>query len=137
MQSLRTRRPSAGQKPARQPTKLAKGPAKSRSGSTRKSRVDDKIKKRMSMRYADISAPTDALVPAVPALPIGAGGGVRAGGQAAPPAELQQAQFGDGRLVAEPREDAGAAELRLLDREDFDPDACAWCALCVWRGAAG
>ena len=133
MQSLRTRKPSEGRQKGSQRQNTIRKPAPAaRDPARRATRVGEKMKKRMSMRYADISAPTDALVPAVPALPIGAGR------QPVPPAELlQQAQFGDGRLVAEPREDAGAAELRLLDREDFDPDACAWCALCVWRGAAG
>ena len=122
MQSLRTRRPSAGQKPARQPTKLAKGPAKSRSGSTRKSRVDDKIKKRMSMRYADISAPTGVSVPPVPSLPIGTfglgagGAGIGAGGR-------DEEGVRDER---EAREDSRETDLKALENEVFDPDTCAY-----------
>lgn len=122
MQSLRTRRPSAGQKPARQPTKLAKGPAKSRSGSTRKSRVDDKIKKRMSMRYADISAPTGVSVPPVPSLPIGTfglgagGAGIGAGGR-------DEEGVRDER---EAREDPRETDLKALENEVFDPDTCAY-----------
>ena len=122
MQSLRTRRPSAGQKPARQPTKLAKGPAKSRSGSTRKSRVDDKIKKRMSMRYADISAPTGVSVPPVPSLPIGTfrlgagGAGIGAGGR-------DEEGVRDER---EAREDPRETDLKALENEVFDPDTCTY-----------
>lgn len=122
MQSLRTRRPSAGQKPARQPTKLAKGSAKSRSGSTRKSRVDDKIKKRMSMRYADISAPTGVSVPPVPSLPIGTfglgagGAGIGAGGR-------DEEGVRDER---EAREDPRETDLKALENEVFDPDTCAY-----------
>ena len=113
MQSLRTRRPSAGQKPARQPTKLAKGPAKSRSGSTRKSRVDDKIKKRMSMRYAEISSPTGADgAPPVPALPLSLQPGGMRGHDISMP------------ITEEPKEDPREAELRLLDDDNFDADAC-------------
>ena len=75
MQSLRTRRPSDGppksSKPQQQPQKLAKTPSRRAGGAARKSRVDDKIKKRMSMRYADISAPTAVSgVPEMPALPV-------------------------------------------------------------------
>ena len=122
MQSLRTRRPSAGQKPARQPTKLAKGPAKSHSGSTRKSRVDDKIKKRMSMRYADISAPTGVSVPPVPSLPIGTfglgagGAGIGAGGR-------DEEGVRDER---EAREDPRETDLKALENEVFDPDTCTY-----------
>ena len=122
MQSLRTRRPSAGQKPARQPTKLAKGPAKSRSGSTRKARVDDKIKKRMSMRYADISAPTGVSVPPVPSLPIGTfglgagGAGIGAGGR-------DEEGVRDER---EAREDPRETDMKAMENEVFDPDTCTY-----------
>lgn len=121
MQSLRTRRPSTGQKPSRQPTKLAKAPVKARSGSTRKSRVDDKIKKRMSMRYADISAPTDASVPAVPSLPIGSfglGAGVVGMGAGR---GMDEEGVRDER---EAREDPREGDMRALESEKFDPDAC-------------
>ena len=67
MQSLRTRKPSQSQS-------KGQGRKLSRTGSKverKNTRVDDKIKKRMSMRYADISAPTGALVPDMPAMPIG------------------------------------------------------------------
>ena len=113
MQSLRTRRPSESRnRLQRQPTK-ARLPTNS--AGRRATRVDDKIKKRMSMRYADISGPTDVQVPDVPALPIG----VRASSQYRQPGQEEQ------RFTEEPKEDTGAAELRLLDKDDFDPDACA------------
>ncbi|KZT22685.1 hypothetical protein NEOLEDRAFT_638705 [Neolentinus lepideus HHB14362 ss-1] len=108
MQSLRTRKPSSGRQAKRQPTtRLAKSSAPARDA--RKSRVDDKIKKRMSTRYADISGPTGVTnIPAVPALPIGTRPLVEE------PEEM-------GREVL--REDPKVAEMKLLDKDDFDPDA--------------
>ena len=110
MQSLRTRRPSQarpkGQKPPGRNV-----PA--RDNLARKStRVDDKIKKRMSMRYADISSPTGGDIPAVPTIPLA----LRPGGV--------QGQGISMTLTEEPKEDPREAELRLLDQDDFDPDAC-------------
>ncbi|KAJ6609351.1 hypothetical protein B0H10DRAFT_2225991 [Mycena sp. CBHHK59/15] len=111
MQSLRTRRSEAPGKAQRQPTRLAKpngnGPTPRRDA--RKSRVDDKIKKRMSMRYADI--PTDLSVPPIPAMP-GVPGGT--------PGREQDEVVMD-RTAA--REDRGADDTKLLDKDDFDPDA--------------
>ncbi|TDL19395.1 hypothetical protein BD410DRAFT_774042 [Rickenella mellea] len=110
MQSLRTRRPdNSPSKPSKQPQKLAKSPAKS--PSPRKSRVDDRIKKRMSMRYADISAPTDVSVPALPSMPMPIG--VRGNSK-------------DEEVVKERevvKEDPRAVDIRILDKETFDPDA--------------
>lgn len=107
MQSLRTRRPSQarpkGQK--REPT-IRQGRAVER----KSTRVDDKIKKRMSMRYADISSPTGGDIPAVPALPLALQPGYRGQNIAIPRTE-------------EPREDPKELEQRLLDQDDFDPDA--------------
>lgn len=116
MQSLRTRRPTTNVPVQRSPTKLAKKPTE-KQRDVRKSRVDDKIKKRMSMRYADISAPTPTdNVPAVPALPIG----VR-------PHHMHSGSRGSIEMVRErQKEDAAVAENRLLDKQDFDPDACEW-----------
>lgn len=113
MQSLRTRKPSeARPKGQRQGTiRTARPP----NAVVRKSTwVDDKIKKRMSMRYADISAPTDATVPAVPSLPIG----IRPGQFRGPDEAII--------LTEEPQEDPKISELRLLDDDKFDPDACMW-----------
>lgn len=157
MQSLRTRRPSDGARPRqgagagapRQPGqgKLSKSPSsaglRQQAGrstrSMRKSRVDDKIKKRMSMRYADISGPTLAggAVPAVPALPIGAyagagglGVGVGAGRRGAGAGAQYEDAYGYGmdeegvRTGRAARPDVREADLRGLESEAFDPDAC-------------
>lgn len=112
MQSLRTRKPSEarprGQRPGNKNARS--GPLNSR----KSTRVDDKIKKRMSMRYADISSPTATSVPALPSVPLA----FRASGQ-------QRAL--DVYTVPEreePREDQTEADLRMLDQESFDPDAC-------------
>lgn len=79
----------------------------------RKSRVDDKIKKRMSMRYADISGPTgNVSIPSVPALPIG----LRPG-----PSKEQEEEIVPERTLS--KEDVKAAENQLLDADTFDPDA--------------
>ncbi|KIJ66466.1 hypothetical protein HYDPIDRAFT_86728 [Hydnomerulius pinastri MD-312] len=109
MQSLRSRRPSDSRTVKRQPSKLAK--SSSIKQNARKSTVDDKMKKRMSLRYAEISAPTEASVPAVPTIPLGLRPGV-----ARDPDEivLDSAQV---------KEDPRIADQRLLDKEDFDPDA--------------
>lgn len=120
MQSLRTRKPSESRPKSaqRQGTVRKPNPAV-RDPDRRATRVGEKMKKRMSMRYADISGPTDALVPDVPSLPIGVRGGpYRQQGQ-------EQQQF-----TEEPEEDPKAAELKLLDKDDFDPDACAYACRC-------
>ncbi|RDX44306.1 hypothetical protein OH76DRAFT_1409275 [Lentinus brumalis] len=113
MQSLRTRRPSESRpKGAQRQGTIRKPNPAARDPERRATRVGEKMKKRMSMRYADISAPTDALVPDVPSLPIG----MRAGQY------MQQSQ--DEQIITEePKEDPRTAELKLLDRDDFDPDA--------------
>lgn len=66
----------------------------------------------MSMRYADISSPTDLAIPAVPLLPIGITTAPQRGRQV---------------FVDEPeelREDTRVTDLKLLDQDTFDPDAC-------------
>ncbi|KAH9854378.1 hypothetical protein C2E23DRAFT_753413 [Lenzites betulinus] len=109
MQSLRTRKSESRPKGAqRQATVRAPKPAP-RNAERRATRVGEKMKKRMSMRYADISAPTDASVPDVPAIPIGM--------RAASYSQEEQ------RYTEEPQEDPMLSELRLLDKDDFDPDA--------------
>ena len=111
MQSLRTRKPSEHrpQGQARPGNRLAKsGPRDAR----KSTRVDDKIKKRMSMRYVDISSPTEASIPAVPLLPLN----LRPGHPKS-----------QGELIQESgqvREDPKVADLKVLDKDDFDPDAC-------------
>ncbi|KAL5519398.1 EXO84 [Sanghuangporus vaninii] len=144
MQSLRTRRPSDGQRQKAAPRpqqKLSKSPstavaaAKQRTRSTRKSRVDDKIRKRMSMRYADISAPTltgAGGIPSVPALPIGAYGGSGAGvGSTGGYGASTSGGYGYGyggideegvRDERQARQDVRETDLRALEQEEFDPD---------------
>ncbi|KAJ3484324.1 hypothetical protein NLI96_g5729 [Meripilus lineatus] len=105
MQSLRTRKSS---EPSAQ-RKLTK--PKADTHNRKASRVDDKIRKRMSMRYADISSPTDLAIPAVPLLPIGITTAPQRGRQV---------------FVDEPeelREDTRVTDLKLLDQDTFDPDA--------------
>ncbi|EJC98814.1 uncharacterized protein FOMMEDRAFT_23599 [Fomitiporia mediterranea MF3/22] len=101
---------------------------KQRSRSTRKSRVDDKIRKRMSMRYADISAPTltgEGGAPAVPALPIGAYGAGGVGGRGAGVGGAYGYGYDDEgvRNEKEARRDVREQDLRALEKEGFDPDA--------------
>ncbi|KAJ7754970.1 nuclear mRNA splicing protein [Mycena maculata] len=113
MQSLRTRRSEAPGKSQRQPARLAKpnGAAPMPRRDARKSRVDDKIKKRMSMRYADISAPTDLNVPPIPVMP----------GMPSRTAGREQDEVVMDRTTG--RGDRGADDKKLLDKDDFDPDA--------------
>ncbi|KAJ7610832.1 Cullin repeat-like-containing domain protein [Roridomyces roridus] len=113
MQSLRTRRSEAPGKSQRQPSRLAKphGNAPIPRRDTRKSRVDDKIKKRMSMRYADISGPTDLGVPEMPPMP---------GIPSRMPGREQDEVVKD--RTTEQR-DRGAEDKKLLDKDEFDPDA--------------
>ncbi|KAL1737980.1 hypothetical protein HDZ31DRAFT_51635 [Schizophyllum fasciatum] len=113
--SLRTRKSQGPRKAQRSGTKMAKTPG----GAVprdRKSRVDDKIKKRMSMRYAEISGPTPVGgIPAVPSLPAGIG---------APSAYREQDE-----LVREPRDKAAEEkqakedDRKILDDDNFDADA--------------
>ncbi|KAI0299949.1 hypothetical protein BC826DRAFT_994353 [Russula brevipes] len=109
MESLRTKASTRrGPKPV---AKLSK-PDKN----ARKSRVDDKIKRRMSTRYATISAPTptDSTPPSLPTIPISLRG---------PGLDIIREK--DEVVQQQPlsREDLRAAENKLLDVEDFDPDA--------------
>jgi len=108
MQSLRTSRPSEPIK--RSISKLAK--STSIRQNARKSTVDDKIKKRMSLRYAEISSPAEASVPAVPTVPL----------EPRPGAARDLDEIV--RNTSEGKEDPRVADQRLLDTEDFDPDTC-------------
>lgn len=115
--SLRTRRPSeAPRKAQRSPSKLSKQTLRD----VRKSRVDDKIKKRMSMRYADISGPTELnAIPAIPSLP---------GAFVSSPQRVREPLNEDEDLrdkSSKPEDGTIAAEdKKLLSSEDFDADAC-------------
>ena len=63
------------------------------------------------MRYGEISSPTNVSVPSVPALPIGVRPGPKDEEEVVKEVEINA-------------EEARAAELQILDREGFDPDAC-------------
>jgi exocyst complex component 8 len=85
------------------------------------SRVDDKIKKRMSMRYNDVASPTDGNVPAMPGMPVGLMSQASMRGR--PGREQDE--------VVKDREDAKLRgnDNQLLDTDEFDPDACMSCSL--------
>ncbi|KAI0726836.1 hypothetical protein C8Q72DRAFT_843279 [Fomitopsis betulina] len=109
--SLRQRRPSETQRLQKSSSKrMAQG---LRDAGRRGTRVDEKMKRRMSARFADISSPTDALVPDVPSLPIGIG-------SATSPSEFSQK--GSAAPTIASREDPWVADLRLLDVDEFDSD---------------
>ncbi|KAI0054118.1 hypothetical protein FA95DRAFT_1476670, partial [Auriscalpium vulgare] len=107
MESLRSRKQSVSRpKGAKPAVKLSK-PSKD----ARKSRVDDKIKKRMSMRYADISTPRAIAVPSVPSIPAGL----------RPGPYIEQDDLVSPRGPT--REEFKVTEDKLLDADVFDPDA--------------
>ncbi|CAE6507232.1 unnamed protein product [Rhizoctonia solani] len=120
MKSLRTRRstPSNAAQSRPQKQKLSKG-----NKDARKSRVDDKMKRRMSARYADISDPRDAEVPDMPDLRD-----LRRIAQGGAPANTFYDEDEDDVGVGGP---VGAGEevrvdvldVRDLEQEEFDPDA--------------
>ncbi|KAK7464444.1 exocyst complex component exo84 [Stygiomarasmius scandens] len=118
MQSLRTRRSQAPRKTQRSGTKLSKSNAAPPTRESRKSRVDDKIKKRMSMRYADISSPTELNVPPMPTLPGELGPSRRAGQTGR---DMDEVVKDSSSARAEAK--AKADDKKLLDQESFDPDA--------------
>lgn len=109
MQSLRSRRPSVPVKPQDEPRRSDEGKARPRPNAkpanpqARKSRVDDKIKKRMSMRYNDAD-PSSYSTPDVPALP-----------------GSRNTRGSERDLV---REDPRAVDIDILQQDNFDPDAC-------------
>ncbi|KZT02064.1 uncharacterized protein LAESUDRAFT_815521 [Laetiporus sulphureus 93-53] len=109
MQSLRVRKPTESQQPPKV-QRSASRLIRARDG-RRSTRVDEKMKRRMSTRYADISSPTEASVPAVPSLPIGI---------QPSPVKQHEAAIPE---VSSPVEDPRVTEARLLDEDDFDPDA--------------
>ena len=111
MESLRSK--ASTRKGPRPAAKLSK-PEKN----VRKSRVDDRIKKRMSTRYATISSPTpaDATPPSVPMIPLGLRG---------PDLDIIREKDEVSRQRAPSKEDLRGMENKFLDVEDFDPDACA------------
>ncbi|KAJ3815643.1 hypothetical protein F5876DRAFT_30182 [Lentinula aff. lateritia] len=121
MQSLRSRRSQGpARKPTRQPTngKLAKDARPRRRDTSGRSRVDDKIKKRMSTRYADISSPTELNIPRVPTLPIDAPGVRGINGE-----QDESVRDQEDLLSSQKAADAAVEEKKLLDDKSFDPDA--------------
>lgn len=100
MESLRARRPSNARKDSLPTQGQARPrPAQPRNRDARKSRVDDKIKKRMSMRYADADTMPGGAAPDVPSLPTGS-------------------------RSAQVRDDPRAVDIGILEKDDFDPDTC-------------
>ncbi|KAF8899240.1 hypothetical protein BD779DRAFT_1690750 [Infundibulicybe gibba] len=117
MQSLRTRKsqaPRRGQGRSGGATKLAK-PGAGPTPRPGKSRVDDKMKKRMSMRYADISSPTE--LNGVPPMPTAMIPGRNYLGRV-----LEDEVVGD-RTNIEEEARVVNDDKKLLDDEAFDPEA--------------
>src|ERR1700760_2794358 len=83
-----------------------------RDGRKQSSRVDDKIKKRMTMRYADITSPTELNAPAMPMMPVALRRGRGKAGREQD--EMVKDRTGEARFN----------DNQLLDTDDFDPDAC-------------
>lgn len=123
--SLRSRPAKAPPRKAqRTPTKLAKsGPTRERS----RNRIDDKIKRRMSMRYAEISSPTQLTgTPAIMGL-------IPAGQEPDTPLDGDEDTVRDRSSMGE---DAKVAidDKRLLSAEDFDPSKCEFPSFRKFKG---
>jgi hypothetical protein len=71
------------------------------------------------MRYADISGPTELSIPDVPSIPREH---VTAQGMRKTVSEQEEALADEEDTTN--REDPIVADKRLLDQENFDPDAC-------------
>jgi hypothetical protein len=113
--SLRSRPAKAP--PRKAPTKLAKPGAPATR--ERSNRIDDKIKKRMSTRYAEISSPTQLTgIPGMPSMM----GLIPAGEGAVSPQDPDE----EIRDRADSGEEAKAAldDKKLLSAEDFNAAAC-------------
>ena len=115
-------------KVTRTPTRLVK-PGVPATRERSKNRIDDKIKKRMSARYAEISSPTQlADIPGMPSMmrfiPAGEG--------ALSPQNADE----EVRDRGDSREDAKASldDKKLLSAEDFDPAACKSPKICGPHG---
>lgn len=130
MKSLRTRRPTPSTAPQPRSQKLTKSKG-GKDKDARKSRVDDKMKRRMSARYADISDPRDAEVPDMPDLRdlrrIAAGsggGGGGGGGYGYYDEDEDEGAVGAGGVGEEGGGRVDVLDVRDLEQEEFDPDAC-------------
>ena len=110
MESLRSR-PSQGPR-KRAPNRIAKP-----GGPTPRNKIDDKIKKRMSTRYANISSPTQ--LTGVPPMPNMAGmvpAAQNSADYAILEADEEMSFRDDAKVVGDDR--------KLLSAEDFDPNVC-------------
>lgn len=87
----------------------------------RKSRIGDKIKKRMSMRYADSTVMPSLPVSLPPAMPVLPEIREKTGGREV----LRDDVVLPSRSDREKDEQASrAADVEMLAQENFDPDAC-------------
>jgi hypothetical protein len=101
--------------PSQGPRKKALGKL-SKPGAGPRSKIDDKIKKRMSTRYADISSPTQLTVPPMPNLNM-VPAGQNSADYVVPEADEDKSVVRDeAKVVVDDR--------KLLSAEDFDPNAC-------------
>lgn len=119
MESLRSR-PSQAPRKAQRAGKLVRGVAGATPRDPRTSRVDDKIKKRMSMRYAEISGPKELQnIPPVPNF---------ASQMTSEPKGGVMLRIDDGKDRNDALEEAKvvADDKKLLGADDFDPEACKW-----------
>ncbi|PPQ79863.1 LOW QUALITY PROTEIN: hypothetical protein CVT25_002919 [Psilocybe cyanescens] len=120
MESLRSRPSQAPRKAQRAQAKLAKpGAGPTPRDARNKNRIDDKIKKRMSTRYADISSPTQ--LSGVPAMPSFMGL-IPAGQNSAIPGREGEEDLRD-RTGARDDVKAASDDKKLLSADDFDPAA--------------
>ncbi|KAG9124358.1 exocyst complex component exo84 [Ceratobasidium sp. 392] len=117
MKSLRTRRPGPPSAPQPRPQKQKLSKANK---DARKSRVDDKMKRRMSARYADISDPHDAEVPDMPDLRDLRR--IAGTGPTFYDDEEDEPLGGTGGGMGEEAR-VDVLDVRDLEQEDFDPDA--------------
>lgn len=120
MESLRSRPSQGPRQPQKAPNRLEKpGPALR---DRNKNKIDDKIKKRMSTRYAEISSPTG--LPSVPPMPNMMN--MVSAGQNSAHLALEADEGVRDRIAA--RDDAKVVneDRKLLSAEDFDPTACKW-----------
>ena len=102
--------------PSQGPRKKAQGKL-AKPGAGPRSKIDDKIKKRMSTRYADISSPTQlTVVPPMPNL-----GMVPAGQNSA---DYVVSEADEDRSVAKDGAKVVVDDRKLLSAEDFDPNTC-------------
>lgn len=135
MQSLRTRRPSEQKNIEFDPTTPIPRPKQQQritkeNRDARKSRVGDKIKKRMSMRYAEISEPAPVgrgpgvgmpALPSMPEVPLGRTMDrqrPRQEGYDRPLRELVDDE------PDEVQQDPLIIDTKVLEQPNFDPDAC-------------